>query len=95
MKAFDIALNVPEEVKDIKKKINIISSTTDKDNYNAKSVIVAAGKRPKELGLKEESRFKNKGLTYCATCDGPLFRDKDVASYRRRKLCAGCSFTAC
>ncbi|MFH1380786.1 MAG: FAD-dependent oxidoreductase, partial [Candidatus Omnitrophota bacterium] len=50
-----------------------------KDTYTAKAVIVASGKRSKELSVPGEKEFKNKGLTYCATCDGPLFAGKDVA----------------
>ena len=42
-------------------------------------MIVATGKRPRPLNVSGEDTFKNKGLTYCATCDGPLFKDKPVA----------------
>lgn len=48
-------------------------------SYDAKSVILAAGRRPRELGIPGEREYKNKGVTYCATCDGPLFSGKDVA----------------
>ncbi|MBI5399940.1 FAD-dependent oxidoreductase [Candidatus Saganbacteria bacterium] len=44
-----------------------------------KTIIVASGKRPKLLGAPGEGKFKNKGLTYCATCEGPLFANKVVA----------------
>jgi alkyl hydroperoxide reductase subunit F len=42
-------------------------------------VIIASGKKSRELKVPGEREFKNKGLTYCATCDGPLFAGKDVA----------------
>lgn len=45
----------------------------------ARTVIVATGKRPRELGIQNEKEFIGKGLSYCATCDGPLFAGKDVA----------------
>jgi len=45
----------------------------------ARAVIVASGKRPRELGIPDERRFVGRGLSYCATCDGPLFAGKDVA----------------
>lgn len=45
----------------------------------SRSVIVASGKRPKELGVPSEKKFIGKGLSYCATCDGPLFANQDVA----------------
>ncbi len=79
MKSFDIKTKLSEEVKEVKKDGDTISIKTDKDSYSARSVILATGKRPRELGLKEEEKFKNKGLTYCATCDGPVFRGKNVA----------------
>ncbi|HNQ50458.1 MAG TPA: FAD-dependent oxidoreductase [Candidatus Omnitrophota bacterium] len=52
---------------------------TDKAEYEARAVIIASGKRSRELGVPGENEFKNKGVTYCATCDGPLFGGKDVA----------------
>src|SRR3990167_8597817 len=42
------------------------------------SVIVASGKKPKKLGIPGEEEFYNKGVTYCATCDAPLFGEKTV-----------------
>ncbi len=46
---------------------------------SARTVIVASGKRPQELGLPNEKRLIGRGLSYCATCDGPLFANQDVA----------------
>jgi alkyl hydroperoxide reductase subunit F len=45
----------------------------------ARSVILAQGKRPRTLGFEGEGRYLGRGLSVCATCDGPLFRDKVVA----------------
>jgi alkyl hydroperoxide reductase subunit F len=45
----------------------------------ARTVIIASGKRPKELGVPNEKKFVGRGLSYCATCDGPLFAEMDVA----------------
>ncbi len=45
----------------------------------ARTLIVASGKRPRELGVPGEAAFKNRGLSYCATCDAPLFAGKTVA----------------
>jgi NADH-dependent peroxiredoxin subunit F len=52
---------------------------TDKAEYESRAVIIASGKKSKELGVPGEKEFKNRGVTYCATCDGPLFSGKDVA----------------
>jgi len=54
-------------------------SKTGKCDYAAKAVIVATGVRPKELNIPGEKEFRNKGVTYCTTCDGPLFGGKTVA----------------
>jgi alkyl hydroperoxide reductase subunit F len=68
-----------EEVLELKKVGQFIQLKTNKSQYQARSVIVASGKKSKELGVPGEQEFKNRGLTYCATCDGPLFAGKDVA----------------
>jgi len=48
-------------------------------DYQSKTVVYAAGRHPRELGVPGEKDFKNMGVTYCATCDAPLFPDKEVA----------------
>ncbi|MFA6272203.1 MAG: FAD-dependent oxidoreductase [Patescibacteria group bacterium] len=48
--------------------------------YEAKSIIVATGVEPRHLGIPGEEEFRGKGVTYCTTCDGPLFRKKVVAT---------------
>lgn len=79
MKKYDIAIKEGEEAVDINKDGSIVIVKTDKATYKAKTAIVASGKRTKELNIPGEKEFKNKGLTYCATCDGPLFSGKKVA----------------
>lgn len=51
--------------------------TTDGE-YTAKTVLITAGSHRRKLEIKGAEEYDNKGLTYCATCDGPLFADKDV-----------------
>jgi len=46
--------------------------------YHAKTVIVATGTDPRLLNVPGEKAFKGRGVSYCATCDGPFFKDKDV-----------------
>lgn len=79
MRRYNILLKENEEVKEIGKKDDIIWVKTDKDTYQSKTAIIASGKRSRELNVPGEHEFKNKGLTYCATCDAPLFKGKDVA----------------
>jgi NADH-dependent peroxiredoxin subunit F len=47
--------------------------------FRARAVILAQGKLPRKLGVEGEERYLGRGLSVCATCDGPLFRDKVVA----------------
>ena len=51
---------------------------TDNKKYLARSLIITTGARARELAVDGEQQYKNKGLTYCAICDGPLFKNKDV-----------------
>lgn len=79
MRKFNFEIKENEEVKELISKRGTFLVKTDRDNYQAKTVIVASGKRSRELGVTGEREFRNKGLTYCATCDGPLFAGRDVA----------------
>ena len=58
---------------------SVIEVKTDKDIYQAKTVIIATGRTPRKLGLPNEEKFIGKGISFCPTCDGPLFKDKEVA----------------
>ncbi len=52
--------------------------TTQNSSYEAKAVIVATGKNPRKLQIEGEKELIGKGLSYCATCDGPLSKNKKV-----------------
>jgi len=54
-------------------------ATDDGRDYSARTLIVASGKRPRTLAVPGEEAYKNRGVTYCATCDAPLFTGKIVA----------------
>jgi len=49
-----------------------------KGEYRAKTVIVAGGAFPRQIGCKGENEFIGKGVSYCATCDGPFFEEMEV-----------------
>jgi alkyl hydroperoxide reductase subunit F len=53
--------------------------TGDGDTYLAKTIIIATGKRPRPLDVPGEKELLGMGVTYCSTCDAPLFADLDVA----------------
>jgi len=76
---FDVELREGEKVTSVEKSNNTVNIKTDREEYTAKTVIVASGRRPRKLGVQDEDVFQNKGITYCATCDAPLFADMDVA----------------
>ncbi len=52
--------------------------TTSKEQYQAKTVIVAMGLVPRRLAIPGEERFTGRGVSYCANCDSPFYRDKKV-----------------
>jgi thioredoxin reductase (NADPH) len=49
-----------------------------KDVYTANAVIIATGGKSRTLGVPGEDQFKGKGISYCATCDGDFFQDKEI-----------------
>ena len=51
---------------------------THSETYEAETVIVTAGASPKRLGIPGEEEFIGRGVSFCATCDGFFFREKDV-----------------
>lgn len=53
--------------------------TTDKGEHTARAILVATGSTRRALEVPGAAEFENKGLTYCASCDGPLFAGQDVA----------------
>lgn len=53
--------------------------TTNKVPYNTKTVLITTGSTRRKLEIPGAKEFENKGITYCASCDGPLFADQDVA----------------
>ncbi len=53
--------------------------TEDLRTFDARTVIVATGKSPRMLNVPGEREFRGKGVTYCATCDAPIFAGMDVA----------------
>jgi thioredoxin reductase (NADPH) len=52
---------------------------TTRADYHSTAIILALGKTPKDLGVPGEQELKGRGVSYCAVCDGPLFKGKTVA----------------
>lgn len=53
-------------------------TVNNKDVYTAHAVIIATGGKSRTIGAPGEDRFKGKGISYCATCDGDFFQDKEI-----------------
>lgn len=54
------------------------SIKTNKGTYSSKTILITTGSARRKLEVPGADRLEHKGLTYCATCDGPLFADQDV-----------------
>ncbi len=77
--AFNKLRLAEEEVINVRRLKNNWKVRTNQGKYTARIVIVASGSTPRKLDIPGEKRFTKKGITYCAICDGPLFRGKEVA----------------
>lgn len=64
------SLNLTDELKKV--------TVNDKDVYTSDAVIIATGGRSRMIGAIGEDKFKGKGISYCATCDGDFFQDKEI-----------------
>ena len=69
----------PAEVARIERRGEAWCVVTDSREVTAGAVIAATGSRPRKLGLAREDELEGKGLSHCASCDGPLFRGNSVA----------------
>ncbi|KKQ77535.1 MAG: hypothetical protein A3A96_02430 [Candidatus Zambryskibacteria bacterium RIFCSPLOWO2_01_FULL_39_39] len=58
---------------------NKFTITTNKNTYDTKTILVTTGSSRKKLNIPGALEFEGKGITYCASCDGPFFEGKDVA----------------
>ncbi len=71
---------LPEEIANIKKKKEIFEIKTNSDKkFQTKTIILALGTQHRKLGIPGEKKFLGRGISYCTTCDGPLYKDKVVA----------------
>jgi len=61
---------------DFKKRPFILK--THSETYSASAVIICTGASPRKLGIQSEQQFSGRGVSYCATCDGPFFKGEDI-----------------
>lgn len=79
MEKYGVQVHQSEIIQKIEKTDSIFKIISEKNEYLAHAVIIATGKKSKELNVPGETEFRGKGVAYCATCDAPLFKSKDVA----------------
>lgn len=77
---FCITTRIGKEPKMASEKMSNDGNDTQKCDYIAKAVIVATGVHPRELSIPGEKEYRNKGVSYCTVCDGPLFGGKVTAT---------------
>jgi NADH-dependent peroxiredoxin subunit F len=63
----------------LKKENNFLVTIDGNEEFETKTILIATGSSRKKLEAKNADRLEHKGLTYCASCDGPLFAEMDVA----------------
>ncbi len=73
-----LAVREGEWVVSITKGADTFTITTNKDSYMTRGVLVASGSGRKKLDIPGAAVFENRGVVYCASCDGPLFAGADV-----------------
>ena len=88
-----LALNFRKQIKDLninlkKEEVTLIDKmddtfyiNTNKERYQAKYAIIATGTKENDLNLHNEEALKGRGISFCATCDGAFFKDKEVVVY--------------
>ena len=86
----DLAISILNQVKELEipvifEKVEKIDNkgvekeiVTDKNKYSTLRVIIATGRKSKKLNVLFEDKYFNHGLSFCAVCDGSLYKDKDV-----------------
>jgi alkyl hydroperoxide reductase subunit F len=79
MRQYGSKVRENESVISLEKNDGFFTVATAKVAYQSRTVIIASGKRSRELNVAGEKEFWKRGVTSCATCDGPLFSGKDVA----------------
>lgn len=67
-----------ENVEEVNLDGEIKTVKTDSNEYQAKVIIISTGARHRKLGVPGEAEFANRGVSYCATCDGPFYQGLDI-----------------
>lgn len=79
IKSLKVEIQLDDVVNIEKQKDNFVITTKNGKKFQSKTVILALGMKRKHLNIEDEDKFLGKGVSYCATCDGPLYKNKIVA----------------
>lgn len=74
-----VDIRVGESVSKVAKSDAGFDITTDKASYKARTILITTGSSRRRLDIPGADKFEHKGITYCASCDGPVFAGQDVA----------------
>lgn len=69
---------IDDEAVDVDFRRSPFKVLTGSEEYEGRAVIIATGANPRKMGLAGEQTFAGKGVSYCATCDGPFFRNQEI-----------------
>jgi len=69
---------IDDEAVDVDFRRSPFKVLTASEEYEGRAVIIATGANPRKMGLTGEQTFAGKGVSYCATCDGPFFRNQEI-----------------
>ena len=69
---------IDDEAVDVDFRRKPLKVLTASEEYEGRAIIIATGANPRKLGLEGEQTFGGKGVSYCATCDGPFFRNQEI-----------------
>ena len=72
------AVTVDDEVLKVDFKKRPFTITTHAETYTAEATLVCTGASPRKLGIPAEQQFSGRGVSYCATCDGPFFKGENI-----------------
>jgi alkyl hydroperoxide reductase subunit F len=80
MREYDVEEYTGEKVVDVRKENDIFTVETESgEEFQSHAVIIATGGSRRRLDVPGEEEYRNKGVAYCAVCDGPLYQGEEVA----------------
>ena len=78
-RSYDLVEIKEEKAIDLKKQKNVFQVKTEENEYTGKTILFATGTKWRKLEIPGAKELENKGVNFCALCDGPLFKNKIVA----------------